>query len=256
MVDEPEADADAQPTMSWKAFLEGRQPMRVALVTGAFGKRLEKRGATYDTVWTVQVPDLDLHCGSDRCGGIRTFQGFPIRPPLPPTMQFDREQREKGRPLGNHEFFVGYWCRNCQRSVKTYAVQIERVLDGESQAVPAMKFGENPPLLAIRGADSAGLDGAAQDLFVKGQQAEALGLGIGAFAYYRRVLDIQKDRIIGQLMEVARRQHAEPALLERLEAAGQAWRFEKSIDEIKPAIPDSLKIRGENPLILLHRASS
>jgi len=35
------------------------------------------------------------------------------------------------------------------------------------------------------------------------RQAEALGLGIGAFGYYRRVLENQKDRLFDEILKVS-----------------------------------------------------
>jgi hypothetical protein len=44
--------------------------------------------------------------------------------------------------------------------------------------------------------------------------------------------------------------------LQTSEWARDAWRFEDAVDRIKNAIPDSLRIEGQNPLLLLHRALS
>ena len=41
-----------------------------------------------------------------------------------------------------------------------------------------------------------------------------------------------------------------------MEATKRDFRFDRAIDKMKMAIPDSLKIKGHNPLTLLHGALS
>jgi len=43
------------------------------------------------------------------------------------------------------------------------------------------------------------LIGPDREIFLRGRRAENQGLGIGAFAYYRRVVENQKGRIITQI---------------------------------------------------------
>src|SRR5262249_29660475 len=86
--------------------------------------------------------------------------------------------------------------------------------------------------------------------------AENQGMGIGAFAYYRRVLENQRTRIIDQIIQVGRRVGAKEDMLNNLASVKSSWRFGESIDEIKIAIPEQLKVDGHNPLTLLHNALS
>jgi len=82
-------------------------------------------------------------------------------------------------------------------------------------------------------------------------------MGIGAFSYYRRVVENQKNRIIGDIAKVAAKLGAKPDLLKEFEAAAKETRFSTAIEQIKHGIPQSLLIDGQhNPLTLLHDALS
>lgn len=95
-----------------------------------------------------------------------------------------------------------------------------------------------------------------RDLFLKGRKAESVGLGIGAFAYYRRIVEDQKNRLFDEIIRVARRLNAPAQMVSRLEAARGETQFSKAVDMVKDAMPESLLIKGQNPLKLLHNALS
>jgi len=95
-----------------------------------------------------------------------------------------------------------------------------------------------------------------REMFLKGRRAESQGMGIGAFAYYRRVVERQKDRIFGEILRVAKRISASPEIIQDLEDAKQETQFSKAVERIKHGIPESLKINNHNPLTLLHTALS
>jgi hypothetical protein len=95
-----------------------------------------------------------------------------------------------------------------------------------------------------------------REIFLKGRRAENQGMGIGAFGYYRRVVENQKTRLIDQIIQVANRIGAGQEILTSLEEAKGTWQFSKSLDVLKVKLPEQLMIRGQNPLLLLHGALS
>jgi hypothetical protein len=92
--------------------------------------------------------------------------------------------------------------------------------------------------------------------FEYGYRAETDGLGIGAFAYYRRFVESHKNKIIAEIRKVAVAQNLGADLIAGLDRAATRREFSAAVDEIKDAIPDSLKFNGANPLTLLHNALS
>ena len=117
---------------------------------------------------------------------------------------------------------------------------------------------------SVRPSDTGPLDladwprkGLLKDYYLKGRHAENQGLGIGAFVYYRRVVENQKDRIFDEILKVSEKIGAPKELLAQLTAAKAETQFSKAVETIKQAIPQALLINGHhNPLMLLHSALS
>jgi len=91
---------------------------------------------------------------------------------------------------------------------------------------------------------------------LKGRRSENQGLGIGAFGYYRRVVENQKNRILDEVIKVSEKLGATKDLLGELRKAKDEGQFTKAIESIKHGIPQALLVDGHNPLTLLHSALS
>lgn len=186
----------------------------------------------------VQTPELLLHCWSEDCNGLRKFQS-----------------------VGHSNYLISKWtncfleytCRNCGKSPRTYAI---RLYGGGRDDGIAMKLGEAPTFGPPIPARVISLIGPDRDLFLRGYRSETHGLGVGAFAYYRRVVENQKGRIIGEMAKVAAKLGAEPSVLEMFDSAASETQFSKAVDQIRTAIPPVLLTEGHNPLTLLHTALS
>jgi hypothetical protein len=94
------------------------------------------------------------------------------------------------------------------------------------------------------------------ELYLQGRRAENQGFGIGAFAYYRRVGENQKGRIIREMGKVAKKLGASEEVLARFESAASETQFSTAIERVKHGIPTTLLIGTHNPLSLLHTALS
>jgi hypothetical protein len=119
-----------------------------------------------------------------------------------------------------------------------------------------MKYGQTPTFGAYTPARLLRLVQSDHQLFLQGRRAESRGLGIGAFAYYRRVVENQRNRIIVQIAKVAKVVGSTPAIDALFVEAQNQYQFSKSIEMLKDFIPQALLINGENPLVLLHSALS
>lgn len=194
----------------------------------------------HNGVWMHSRPELQLHCSSDLCGGTRMFS-WSSGPEYSAQSEFS--------------YFVHYTCRNCNKNVRLYA--LFGVREGASSADAfVVKVGEWPPFGPPTPSRLISMVGPDRDLFLRGRRAENQGLGIGAFSYYRRVVEEQRTRIIDEIIKVAERQGASEAVLEQLRKARDEQQFKSSVQAAADAIPKSLMIRGHNPLTLLHRALS
>jgi hypothetical protein len=211
---------------------------------------------------TMEVSDLcDSWHSYTGSGGLYTHLKFPEI-----TLYCDTKPSCDGFRLyasqGTHEIggktselrFVKYTCNNCGKSVKLFALKINAV--ERATAGKIYKFGEipnfgppNPPRLITLLRDQ-------RDLFLKGRRAENQGMGIAAFAYYRRVIDDQRARIFDEIIKVCQRLSADQTLIDELTAAKTETQFSKAVESVKHGIPQALLVNGENPLTLLHSALS
>jgi hypothetical protein len=142
--------------------------------------------------------------------------------------------------------------------VKSYAIRVQ----GDESTLRSLptadmaKLTEWPAFSFLTPSRVNSLIGPDRELFFKGRKAEADGLGVGAFAYYRRILEDQKARLLGEIIRVARKTNAPAEAIARLEAAQGETQFSKAVDMVKDAVPTSLLLKGHNPLTLLYAALS
>ena len=118
------------------------------------------------------------------------------------------------------------------------------------------KYGELPEYGPPTASRLIKLIGPDRDMFLKGRRCENQGLGIGAFSYYRRVVENQKNRILSEIITVAKTLGAPTETVQELEAAKVETRFSQALANMKDSIPQALLINGHNPLRLLHFALS
>lgn len=220
--------------MSMSEFLESAPPGTNAKITDLYVQERVLLGEGYR--WTANSPEIRLYCGSQNCGGLRFFAG------------------ERDILNSNERFFLTYTCRNCKQTIKIFALVAKP--NGVAPQGTALKLGEDPPFGPPIPSRVISLVGPDRENFLKGRRAENQGLGIGAFAYYRRVVEDQKGRLIDQMAGVAAKLGADAETLKLFVKARNETQFSKAVDDIKSAIPQALSIHGHNPLTLLHKALS
>jgi len=222
--------------IEWKKFLEGQPPGKNRTVT-ELGRKQSPIPGAIDVLCT---PVLELYCDSEACQGDMFFEPLGHAPDV--TAEW------------GYRFLV-YRCRHCQVNVKVIALRI-RLYSAHSSNGEAAKLGEWPPFGPHIPPRVITLLRDDRELFIKGRRAESQGLGIGAYAYYRRVVENQKDRLIEEITKVANRTKAGPEVIAILETARKETQFTKALDLIKDAVPPVLRIDGHSPLQLLHDATS
>ena len=233
MADTPQVVAESQARL-FAEFLESSPPDVQASISDLAEVRTNRNDIFYPS-----GSDIQLHCPSERCGGTRFFKRSGDAPWIDTDWKF---------------LFVTYVCRNCGKTTKNYAVMVR--CESNKKSGFAQKLGEVPAYGPPVPARVITLIGPDREVFLRGRRSENNGLGIGAFAYYRRVVEKQKGRIIGEMGRVAQRVGASKEVAALFAAAAQETQFSKAIETIKTAIPESLLINGHNPLTLLHSALS
>ena len=237
--DSEEQAPPAETPMPWQKFLDECPPGKQRPVTGiGIGRTKPFNGlhAPPPPDFFLARPALNLFCPSEPCN----------------RKQFFACTSTESR-LGPSRYFLTYQCRNCGRTSKTFALRIDAERDTSGRA---LKLGEEPQFGPPLPARLQRLIQPHRDLFLKGFQSENRGLGIGAFAYYRRVVENEKDRLIGEIIKVCGKVTGGTALIPVLENARKQTQFTSAVEDIAEAIPDALRISGHNPLTLLHSALS
>jgi hypothetical protein len=230
-----DAQPEAEPAKTFRDFLESTPPSSPVEIADLVG---EGQFNSSRWIYPLATPDIQLYC--DDCAGPRYFYNIAKDPSW---------MEEKGIK----EVFLTYICRNCRATIKTFAIQARHTGSSTGEAI---KYGELPPFGPVTPARVITLIGPDRDLFLQGRRTESQGLGIGAFSYYRRVVENQKGRIIAEIARVAQRLGAKPEMLQTFKAAEKETQFSKAIEAIKGGIPDVLRIGSHNPLTLLHTALS
>jgi hypothetical protein len=182
-----------------------------------------------------------LHCSTDICNGPRKFR-------------FKDGSRSISVGEDSKQTYLTYQCSNCRITHKIFSLHVSIANAEDPESGECYKFGEFPPygphtpnrLLKLFGKDGK--------FFLKGRQCENHGLGIGAFVYYRRVVENHKDQILDEIIKVSKK--IAPEMVDGLELAKKENQFSKAVESVKNGIPQALLINGQNPLTLLHSALS
>lgn len=216
--------------ISFTEFFERVPPGRRFMVADALSQYTGRAGEPI-----LDKPELSLHC--EICDGLRTF-----------ATKYNIEIKT----LGIANRFVEYICKNCERCPKIYALEVI----GDKRQIYMYKIGEHPAFGPPLPSNLITLLREEREYLRKGLRCENQGLGIGAFTYYRRVIELQKHRLFQEIIRVAEKTKSPPEMIADLKRAQQERQFVKAVREIQPAVPDTMLISGHNPLTRLHDALS
>lgn len=233
---EPQNKQDDLKVIKTKNFLETTPPNKKEIVSDLLKWTYNSHGDDY---FKVITPNISLHCSTPACSGMRFFE------------YIDAEIRVL--PDRVKDVYLLYVCRNCKLESKNFSVRISTP-SAENKTAPAQvfKYGEIPNFGPPVPTKLITLFGSEKDYFIKGRRCENQGLGIAAFAYYRRVIEAKKNNIFDEIIRVSKALSAPDELIEELNKAKLETQFSKGVEAIKHAMPQSLLINGHNPLQLLH----
>ena len=221
----------------WKEFLEAT-PAYVERRFENLVMDLARTGPGY--LWGFRSPRIQLHCEVD--DGVRWCDA-----------DVDRVICAQQKT-----WFIAYSCRDCGEWSKTFALILSADTSAKPRVLTAMKLGEYPPFgshVAKRLQDM--LSKIDVELYRKGLRTEREGQGIGAAAYYRRVVENQWTALVKKLRDAAEKLGTPREKLKVFDDALAQPQFSTAVDLLKDAIPPKLLILdGRNPLTLLYRPLS
>lgn len=222
-------------SMNFTKFLEDKHPSVEVQVSDLWKLSPNKFGYRKQL---LTLP-IKIHCWGNKCEGLRFFRCEQIH------------DYNEDSELANA--YVAYVCGDCKESTKYYSLIVRF---GDNFGGAAYKYGEKPAFGVPVSNAVLRLFGKDGSVFKKGRSCEAQGLGIGAFAYYRQMVEAHKSKLFDDVISACSTLSAPQNLIDNLKASKNQYSFSKAMDEIKPATPEGLLINGHNPLLLLHAALS
>ena len=184
-------------------------------------------------------PSAHMHCGI--CDSEQTFVLWLQYGVWDHAQNCNQGERFVGRVVVE----VIYRCSSCTQFRRHFLLKF----DPEDKYV--MKVGQEPPWdISIDRALAKAL-GDRVGYYKKGLINESQGYGIGAFAYYRRVVEEIIDELLTEIGDLlAGEEHEE--YLSALEQVKQTRVTQDKIKVVKDLLPPSLRPENMNPLSILH----
>jgi hypothetical protein len=193
--------------------------------------------------------ELRRHC--EECDFEQPWSGHAV---MPEKKTAPTEERESATvtyrcgACGSRFEVLVFWCYRYLAEERADASG-DGTVWGEFQF---QKVGQYPPLQARIPPELAKVLGAHADFYRKALTSRHQGYGIGALAYFRRIVEETMDTMLGLLADALREAPATPEIIARVEAAKVDRVFEKKVRVAADALPDSLRPGGFNPFGELH----
>ena len=175
-------------------------------------------------------------------------------------------------PVHNCKVAIQYGCAYCGETSLTYIVQFGsdsakvkqaeqflisqgKMFDVSGHGDWVMKIGQFPPWSIDPPVELRDALGEHESLYKRGTICESQGYGIGAFAYYRRIVEDMIDQLLADVANLIEPHEREKyrAALAKVEATIVAA---DKIEVVKDMLPTFLRPGGINPLQTLHEALS
>ena len=213
--------------------------------------------------WVIPSPRIRIYCSE--CDGVRGFNpaaNFPLSISClnigrgPGSINLgDGRSMETGR---HADQFLRYVCADCAKEEKKYslAVEILNPLKGEEKveeiSIKLTKYGEIPKPIKPINPKIKRLIKTEWELYRKGADDEAAGNGIGAFAYYRRVVEASRDMILDAMCVAATKLNVSEEDIAEIQATKKSKNFTDSIKSVDHLFPSELKFNDQNALTVLY----
>lgn len=200
----------------------------------------------------VLLPRIRMFCDGD-CTGERQFDVISSPNKSKTSHSITVHTRD------DQDIFVRYLCGDCKDEQKLFALRVDSPATAVREAnnrweldCRLTKIGEVPKPTTPLNKKIKKLISKEWQLYRKGADDEAAGNGIGAFAYYRRVVEDSRDHIVDAICKAMEKLGADPGDVAKVAATKDSQQFSSSVEEIKDYIPRDLFIAGTNPLTALY----
>lgn len=182
----------------------------------------------------IEKPAINVYC--EKCNSNQTFLMI---------NDYTRSSFSPVTPSKGEILKFDYLCASCRTFHRVFLVKVSDNLDH------LIKAGQYPEIdISIDKAIEKAL-GENRPLFRKGLICEAQGYGIGAYAYYRRIVELMIDELINDIYELIDASEKEE-YREVLEKTKSTQHTSEKINLVKEFLPSSLRPGNRNPLGVLY----
>lgn len=189
------------------------------------------------TVLEVETfPTISMHC--EICNSNQTFklEHLSVSSVQVPYLNF---------PSKGEIFTLNYLCAGCSAFMRVFLVKVSDNCDY------AIKVGQYPGIDISIEKDVEKSLGKYVDIFKKGRICEAQGYGIGAYSYYRRIVESLIDELLDGIPELLDNEKKDE-YLKALEKTKNLQHTSEKIEIVKDLLPPILTADGLNPLGALY----
>lgn len=205
-----------------------------------------------ETTFLLRIKDNAVYQRFSRDGQILSMNYGKV---VIETVSFGDEEEEVVLNKFDETVIYEAVCQLCKKQKIEIIIKIYNELENKKTVFFAQKIGQFPPIATIANKETyIFLREEDKHFYEKARQCLVHGFGMGAFAYFRRIIENEIKHIIEELIE---------AKVENYDKIKNVYiqfnrdhQMGKLIDETNIFIPESLKFKGRNPLhILYHQLS-
>jgi hypothetical protein len=187
-----------------------------------------------------RMEQLSINSDCDRCSGIQTLvQSSPWA-----MLATHANSSTTGQVI-----YVKFKCVGCGITRRHFLLKVSDKNDW------VMKVGQWPAWSIELDRGISDMVGEHATEFRKGLTCESQGYGIGAFAYFRRIVETMIDKLLDEISEIIPIEE-QPAYSNALQAAKKTIVAQEKIAIVKELLPSTLRPGGINPLAVLHSVLS
>lgn len=186
-----------------------------------------------ETLSEISKPGVRLYC--KKCKSIQTYIEYDWR----------NSGDYSSSPINGDVIDLIYICGGCNESLQYYSIKISNKFDY------VMKVGQYPPWEISVDKDFKKIIGKHEETYKKGLTCESQGYGIGAYAYYRRIVEELIDDLLEGITDLISGEEKEK-YIKALEEAKKSHIAQDKIAIVKDLLPPILMPEGNNPLKLLY----
>lgn len=192
------------------------------------------------TVDKWPIANINMHCPICKSGQTYVM-----------TNKYWENLEYSNYPSGGAAVRLVYLCTHCQKFERLFFIKA----GGDKQGSWFMKVGQFPAWEVTGEPNIERLLGNHAGYYKKGLICESQGYGIGAFGYYRRIVEETIDELLSEITELLSGDELN-TYNAALEKTKETIVTAEKIELVKDLLPAILRPDGMNPLAALHSALS